>query len=360
VAWNLLGIDFACILTQFRVAHFTQSESNLPNSAEIQPTRTAILVLDGCNTLSFAAAVDPLRAANRQAGKALFSWDFVTPGPMPVRLTSGVEIPAAPLHELGRCDILLIVASFGLDGQSTPALAASLRRIADQGAMVAGIDGGPWVMARAGLLDGRAATTHWEDLENFASAFPEIDVVNTRYQISGPRMTCAGAAPAIEMMLHLIRDRHGAALAAKIASTFIYDLTAASARPQSRRADLRHNALTARAQAIMEATLDAPLPLSEIARRLGVSARALQMQFRGRLGTTPQAHFLSLRLAEAERLVTQTALPLFDIALATGFASQASFARAFRAGFGISASQMRRGLGPAPDEAGTGTGASRQ
>lgn len=305
--------------------------------------RSAILVLDGCNTLTFAAAVDPLRAANRQAGKTLFSWEFVTPTEQPVRLTSGVEIPAAPLRQHTGAELLLIAASFGLEGQSTPAMAASLRRIADQGAIIAGIDGGPWVMARAGLLDGRRATTHWEDLETFANVFPEIEVVNARYQISGRCMTCAGAAPAIEMMLQLIRERHGAALAAKIAGTFIYDLTAPSARPQSRRSDPRHNALTARAQAVMEASLDAPPPLSEIARRLGVSARVLQLQFRDRLGTSPQAHFLSLRLAEAERLVTRTALPLFDVALATGFASQASFARTFRARFGQTASQMRRG-----------------
>ncbi len=92
----------------------------------------------------------------------------------------------------------------------------------------------------------------------------------------------------------------------------------------------------------MEAALDTPLPMNVLAKRLGVSPRALQMQFKSRLGTTPQAHYLSLRLSEAERLVTQTALPLQDVAFATGFGSQASFARAFRAAHGKSATMMRR------------------
>ena len=314
----------------------------MTKSANITATRTTILVLDGCNTLSFAAAVDPLRAANRQAAATLFDWAFVTPREAPVTLTSGLQIPPAPIHKVTATDLLIIVAGFDLDPQTTPALQASLRRLAKGGATVAGIDGGPWVMARAGLLDGHCATTHWEDLETFAEAFPQVDLVNTRYQISGTRLTSAGAAPAIEMMLQLIRDRHGAGLAARIAATFVFDPTVPAARPQSRRAELDHNALTARAQAMMEAALDIPLPIATLARRLGLSQRALQAHFAKRLGVTAQAHYLSLRLAEAERLVTQTALPLLEISLATGFASQASFARAFRTHFGRSASAMRR------------------
>jgi len=314
----------------------------LIKSAKIETTQVTLLVLDGSNTLSFAAAVDPLRAANRQASEPLYTWRFATPRDAPVALTSGLDIPAAPIHKVVQTDLLLIVAGFDLEAQSTPALSASIRRIASTGATIAGIDGGPWIMARAGVLDGHKATCHWEDMERFAQEFPQVDLVNTRFQISDARLTSAGAAPAIEMMLHLVRTDHGGALAAKIAATFIYDLATPTSQPQTRRTALPHNALTARAHAMMEAALDSPLPITMLARRLGVSPRALQAQFKQRLDTTPQAHYLSLRLGEAERLVTQTALPLQDIALATGFASQASFARAFRSVFGKSATNMRR------------------
>lgn len=318
---------------------FTQYEIKLMKSAEI--THTTLLVLDGCNTLTLAAAVDPLRAANRQAGRALYEWHFATPTDRPVQLTSGLQIPAAAIHKMPVTDLLIIVAGFAVEAQTTPQLTASLRRIAAQGATVAGIDGGPWVMARAGILDGHRATSHWEDFERFSQQFPAVELINTRYEVSGKRLTSAGAAPALEMMLHLIGDRHGAALAGRIATAFIFD--PAPPRPQSRAQNPRHSRLTARAQQRMEAALDAPLRLREIAAGLGVSERALQQQFRMHLGVTPQAHYLALRLAQAERMVRDSPLPLNEVALATGFGSPAAFSRAFRARFRQSPSQMRRG-----------------
>ena len=307
------------------------------------PLTTAVLVLDECNMLSLAAAVDPMRAANRLAGKRLFDWSYVTAAGAPAQLTSGIAVPGRPLSRLDRCDLLLVVAGFGLERHDTPALRAGLRRIAAGGATIGGIDGGPWLLAAAGLLDRHGATTHWEDLERLATRFPEIRVLPHRFHVDGARMTCGGALPAIDMMLHLIRARHGAALAARAAGLFIHDNPADPARAQRRSGgDARHSPLTARAGALMEQTLDAPLSIAAIARRCGVSPRTLEAQFRARLDTTPQAHFLALRLGEARRLVTETAMPLMEVALATGFASQASFARAFRAAHGQSARALRR------------------
>lgn len=298
--------------------------------------------MDSTNTLSFAAAVDPLRAANRHAGRRLFDWQFATPTNAEAVLTSGLPVPAAPLHHVAQTDLLIIVAGFGLAEQSTPRLLAGIRRLAANSTPVAGIDGGPWLMARAGILDQRNATTHWEDLEKFAQTFPSVNTLNARYVISDNRMTCGGAAPAIEMMLHLIRDQHGPALASKVAGSFIFDTGAAPSHPQVRAGGLPHNAVTGRAQVLMEATLDHPLTLREVAARLGLTPRALQLHFAQRLATTPQAHYLDLRLSEAERLVRQTDMSLQDIALSTGFNSQSSFARAFRARFGRSARSLRQ------------------
>ncbi len=320
--------------------HFAQSEKNLPQTANIQ--RVAVLVLDQTNTLGLAAAIDPLRAANRHAGRRLYDWRLTTPENRPVALTSGLDVPAAPLSREARCDILLVAASFALDAQCTQTLLASLRRLAHHADHVIGIDGGPWVLARAGLLNGHRATTHWEDLEGFATRFPEVDTVNARYQISGSRMTAGGARPTLDMMLNLIARSHGDALAQKVAASFILDDPTEGSRPQTRRPSRQnHTRITARAQALMETTLDNPLPLSGIAKALGLSPRALQLQFRTHLGTTPRAHYLSLRLAEAERLVTQTDRALHDIALSTGFASQSSFARAYAAAHGTSARAHR-------------------
>lgn len=309
-------------------------------SAEI--LRTTVLVLEGTNTLTFAAAVDPMRAANRQADHPVFDWRFATPEARDVTLTSGLCVPAAPVHQTGPCDLLIVVAGFDLDAQATPRLCASLRRIGRAAQKVAGIDGGPWILARAGLLDGHKATTHWEDLDDFAQQFPGVAPLDARFVDSGDRLTSGGAAPAIEMMLHLIALHKGAALADRVAGSFIYDAPARPARPQRRQPpDQRHSPVTSRAHDMMQAHLEDTLAVATIARRLGLSLRALQMQFRARLGITPQAHYLRLRLTEADRLVTQTALPLHDVALRTGFGSQSSFARAYRQRFGSAARHRR-------------------
>lgn len=311
-----------------------------------EPLAVAVLVLDDCNTLTLAAAIDPMRAANRLSRRTLFNWTYVTASGEPARLTSGLAVPGGPVARLDTCDLLMVLAGFNIAQQATPALLSSLRRIASNGATLAAIDGGSWLLAEAGLLDGHTATTHWEDLESFARRFPAITVLADRFHIDRNRMTSGGATPAIDMMLHLIGTRHGAALAARVAGAFIYDSAPDPARAQRRQTPRRaHSALTARAAALMEHTLDNPLPLPELARRSGSSARSLQAQFRARLGTTPQAYYLSLRLAEALRLVTDTTIPLTDVALATGFTSQSAFARAFRKAHGHSARDLRRACG---------------
>ena len=310
-------------------------------SPNAQTLDTVVLVLDDSNTLSFAATVDPMRAANRHAGRRVFNWSYATAAGNPALLTSGLQVPGEAIAQCANCDLLLVVAGFGLASHDTPNLRASLRRLGKTGCTMAGIDGGPWLLAAAGVLDGFFATTHWEDLDEFATRFNQVNVQRSRYMIDGCRITSGGAAPTIDMMLHLISARFGNALADKVTSSFIYDPIGDSNRPQSRRMSVRHSNLTARASAMMEQHLDSPPPISDVARQLGVSIRALEMQFQKRLGTTPKAYFLSLRLTEAHRLVTGTSLPLLDVALATGFASQSSFARAFKASFGQSGRQMR-------------------
>ncbi|WP_171174350.1 GlxA family transcriptional regulator [Ruegeria sp. HKCCD8929] len=310
---------------------------------EHRALKTGVLVLDECNTLSFAAAVDPMRAANRLADRPAFDWDYVTATGTPAHLTSGLAVPGIPLARFEDCDLLIVVAGFQLARHATPSLLAGLRRIAATGAALAGIDGGPWLLAEADLLDQHSATTHWEDLDNFSNRFPDVTVLRDRFAISGNRLTSGGAMPAIEMMLHIISARHGAGFAARVSGLFLYDGAPAPTKPQSRTgAPHRHNALTAKANALMEAALDEPLPLTQIADTLGTSPRTLQQQFRLRLNTTPQDHYLQLRLAEARRLVADTDMSLMDVALATGFTSQSSFARAFRTAHGLSARDLRQ------------------
>ena len=308
------------------------------------PFRVGLVILPDCNLLSMAAALDPFRAANRRAGKALYDWWVMSPQGGPLTLTSGVEIRTAPVPLQPEIDLLVLVAGFRLDAHATPSLRGWLRQIRARGIPCCGVDGGPWVLARAGLLDGHRATTHWEDLEAFANAFPEVEPVPDRYVIDGPVITTGGAAPCLDLMLHLIRTHHGAGLAGQVANALLYD---PEERPSPQRLvpQARLAALVppvAQAVAIMEARLEDPPGVAAIAGEVGLSPRRLEMLFRQHLDTGPGAFFLRLRLSEARRLALDTGLSVQDIAVRTGFSSPATLARAFRAAFGQSVTGLRR------------------
>lgn len=316
-----------------------------PNPA---PLKTAVLVLDRSNTLSFAAAVDPMRAANRRAGKTLFDWQFHTASGAPAQLTSGLQITGTPVAQLDGCDLLILVAGFDLEDHASPRFLASLRRLSKAGVTIAAIDGAPWLLARAGLLDGFRATTHWEDLEDFATRFPAVDTRRDRFVIDTPFATSGGAAPGLDMMLHLISSRFGASLAARVASALVYDPQPAGEQavgPGSAARPVRRHPLIARALALMETHIDEPLPIAEIAVRLSLSPRTLEQRFAAHMGQSPLGFYLQLRLNEAHRLAIDTSMSVQEIASATGFASQASLARAFRRAHGLSVRDLRRSLG---------------
>ena len=99
--------------------------------------------------------------------------------------------------------MLVVIGGFGTRYAGTPALNSGLRRVARQARAVGGVEAGTWLLGHAGLLEGRAATTHWEDMEDFAAAFPGADVRPDRYVIDGPVFTTGGASPTFDLMLHL-------------------------------------------------------------------------------------------------------------------------------------------------------------
>ena len=301
-----------------------------------------ILTFDSTNMLSLSAAIDPLRAANRQAGRALFHWDIATPTTAPITLTSGIELPPNPVSRLGPCDVLIVVAGFDLALHATPATCASLRRLAEHARWVLAVDGGPWMLAAADLLHQKTATTHWEDLEVFADRFPDVSVVNARYAMSGTTLTSGGAAPALDMMLQFLAWEIGDQVATKVAGSFIHAAHPSAQSPQVRQPpQVPNNPLLHKAHEMMEQNLEDPLPIPSVAARLGLSIRALQLRFQTAIGMSPKHYYLHLRLSEAERLLRDTQMPLRQVALRTGFATQPQFSRAFKAQTGHTPSQMR-------------------
>ncbi|NUB45101.1 GlxA family transcriptional regulator [Fertoebacter nigrum] len=311
-------------------------------TASTAPLTIALLVLPQASILEVASTLDPLRSANRHIGSDAYRWRVVSPDGRAVPLTCGIELPSTGgLTQAEGADALIVIAGFRQAEVATRPLIRDLRRIAPRFRAIGGIDAGPWVLARAGLLDGHKATVHWEDLEDLASAHPAVDVLPDRFVISGPRFTAGGAAPAADLMLHLIRARHGAALAMQVAASFI-TTARDGAEPQiTPPRDPRLDPRVAAAIARMESRLDTPEPVAQTARALGLSPRHLEGLFRTNLGQTPGAYALSLRLAAARRMVTDTRHPLADIALRCGFTSAATLSRAFRRQFGVPPSSLR-------------------
>lgn len=313
---------------------------------ERSPLKLTFLVLAGSSIMCVASAIDPLRAANRIAGETLFDFRVVSVDGAPPLTTSGLPIAVSgPFDAADRSDALVIVGGFGSREMGSARIISGIRRLARAARAVGGIEAGTWLLGRAGLIEGRAATTHWEDLEDFAAAFPGADVRPDRYVIDGPVFTAGGASPTFDLMLHLVRTRLGMAVALDVASVFIYDQARAATDAQPLvslgRLDGYHPRL-AQAVRLMEQHVDRPLPVSAIAKRAGITPRTLEKTFVSAIGETPGAYYLRLRLNAARRLVLDTREPMAAIAARTGFSSASAFSRAFSHAFGEAPVRMRR------------------
>lgn len=322
--------------------HMSKNETIFAPSQ--QPMTLALLVLPQASILEVASTLDPLRSANRHLGHTAYNWRVVTPNGQAAPLTCGIELPSnGPLAAAEGADALVVIAGFRQSEVATAPLIRDLSRMSRQFTALGGIDAGAWVLARAGLLNGFKATVHWEDHEDLAAAHPQVDVLPDRYVIDRNRFTAGGAAPAADLMLHLIRARHGAGLARQVAASFI-TTPRPGHEPQlaQKTSDPRLDPRLASAIARMEAQIDTPEPVSEIAASLNLSPRRLEQLFRQTLGSTPAAYALGLRLAAARRMITDTHHPLAEIALRTGFASASNLSRAFRTKFNQAPSDLRK------------------
>jgi len=232
-----------------------------------------------------------------------------------------------------------IIVAAGLDCffYREPEVFAWLRRRARHGNLIGGISGGPVVLARAGLLQGRRCTVHWEAAQELGEAYPDLTITDAPYEIDGGILTCAGGTAALDLMLHLIESEHGRALAGAVSDQFLH------AQIRTER-DHQRTALPARigvdephllaAIKLMESQLSEPLSVGEIATRVGLARRQLERLFRRYLLASPHEYYMNLRLMKARVLVDQSSLPLIDIAILTGFSSPSHFSKCYREHFG--------------------------
>lgn len=311
-----------------------------------RPLDVTLVVLPDTSLMSLAATLDPMRGANRISGRQCYRWRVVSPDGADPRTSCGLVVKVdGPLDPAARCDVLIVLAAFNVHRHADAAFRHTLRSAARNAGHVGGIEAGPWVLALCGLLDGCAATTHWEDLENFAAAFPNVRTVSDRWVMDGRVFTTGAAAPALDFLLNLIRLRQGQVLSLEVAGLYVYDGLEAGSRNQSPVALGRIAARDPRLAAavrIMEGHVDEPLTVNEIARQVGVSRRSLEVSFARLTGSAPGAFYLSLRLATARRLIVDTDISIAEIAVRTGFSSVSALSRSFRRHFGQPPTASRR------------------
>lgn len=304
------------------------------------PERTlGLLLVDGFALMSYAALVEPFRAANALAGRTLYRWTHVSVAGDAATASNGAVLLCE--HRVGEaldCDMLFVFAGGEPAAFDNPATFAWLRRLSARGAAVGGVSGGPYLLARANLLAGRRATIHWEHAHAFREDFPEIALEDGLYVIDRGRMTCAGGTAGLDLALELIENDQGRALAERVGEWFIRTEPrrgAGSQRPGLReRYGVRHEGLV-RALEAMETHSEIPTTREALAEMAGVSVRQLERLFRAHLGGTIAEVYLRIRLDRARRLLRTTSLSVTEVALACGFVSSSHFARVFRGRFGF-------------------------
>lgn len=308
-----------------------------------KPRRFFFLLLDRFTMMSLAGALEPLRLANRAAGKALYSWKLVGDGGVEARCSNGARIgldmglAAETAEDLTPEDTILVIGGVDVAEATTRPVLNWLRARARRGGPVGGLCTGAWALARAGLLEDRRATIHWENQDGFAEDFPQVELVKSVFVIDGKRMTCAGGMASTDLMLRLIAADHGEELAATVADQLIYTSIRTGQDSQRlsipTRIGVRHGKL---AQVIgrMEANLEDPISPALLAEQVGMSTRQLERLFRRYLHRSPKRYYMEIRLAKARNLLMQTDLPVIEVALACGFASPSHFSKCYRAQYG--------------------------
>jgi transcriptional regulator GlxA family with amidase domain len=240
----------------------------------------------------------------------------------------------ADLIELNREDKVLVCGGIDVQKATTKRIISWLRREARRGLVLGGLCTASYSLAKAGLLDGKRATIHWENQDSFSEEFEEVTLTKSVFVVDGNRMTTAGGTSSIDLMLKLIADDYGEEIANLVADQQIYSSIRTDQDTQRlsvpTRIGVRHPKLSMVIQK-MEQNIEEPISPSALAKDVGMSTRQLERLFRRYLNRSPKRYYMELRLQKARNLLMQTDMSVINVALACGFASPSHFSKCYRA-----------------------------
>lgn len=315
--------------------------------SEIATRRIGIVLVPDFALASFSMIIEPLRIANRLSGQKLYDWSLLSGDGGLVGSSAGIELQTQPIADQRDSvfDLAMVCAGFHAERYRHAGVLNWLRRHRRLGKDVGAVSTGTFVLARAGLLADHRCTVHWDFRGALAELYPDLNLEDALYVIDRGIVTSGGSIAALDLMLRLISDQQGLAFSKAVGEQFVH--SGARVPTEHQRGDLIHRLGTAKPVLIeavkrMESALDRALSPADIAGDLGISQRQLERQFRSQLGRTPIAYHRDLRLDHARRLLSQTALPVTEIALSCGFGSASHFALLYRQRFGRLPNEDRR------------------
>ncbi|WP_454855931.1 helix-turn-helix domain-containing protein [Promicromonospora soli] len=277
---------------------------------------------------------------------ARYSFGICAERPGALRTTIGYSVLVdAGLEALREADTVVVPGWQPPEAAAPEAVLEALRAAHRRGARVVAICTGAFVLAQAGLLDGRRATTHWRNAARLAEDHPEVQVdEDVLYVDHGDVATSAGSGAGIDLCLHLVRSDHGAAYAAQVARNMVLPPHREGSQLQyaTQPAPARADASLAPLLEWAASRLDTPLTLSRLAEHAGLSSRTLARRFAEQLGISPGQWLLRQRLDAARVLLEQTCLPVEAIATRVGLTSAVNLRRRFRAHLGTTPGAYRR------------------
>ena len=293
------------------------------------------VLLDNFTLLSFASALECLRIANRAIGREYYTWSLVGEGGETIKCSAGTTFKLDnDLVELNRNDIIVLCGGIEIQNSTTKKVLNWLRRESRKGLKIGGLCTAAYTMAKAGLLDGKKCTIHWENQDSFAEEFLETELTKSVFIIDGNRMTTAGGTSSIDLFLQLIANELGEEIAGAVADQQIYSSIRTDQDTQRlsipTRIGVRHPKLS-KVVYMMENNIEEPISPSLLAKEVGMSTRQLERLFRRYLNRSPKRYYMEIRLQKARNLLMQTDMSVINVALACGFASPSHFSKCYRA-----------------------------
>lgn len=317
-----------------------------PGQPAAPVTRVAFLVVPRFNMTTMMTMIEVMRIANYLSPSPLYRWEVLSFDGEEITASNGFTVRAQkPDEHVHRNETIFVLGSWNAETYRNPQTLAWIRRQARGGQRICSVELGCYLVARAGLLAGKRATTHWSWMSGFGEQFDEITVTEQLFTMDGQMMTCSGGLAGVDLMLRLVGDAHGERLAGEIADQMLYHPIRPGTAPQRRTMGRGMETLAPMVREaihLIEKNIAEPMNVPAIAGHLGVSQRQLERQFKASIGCTVVQFGLLLRLQHARVLLIATDLSVREIATASGFNTLSHFAFSFGKCFGRRPSDYRQ------------------